>query len=103
MIFEPEKHLFLDISSTNIDTLVPSLYQCIETRSMEVFDCCLSHFRTTKSTSSSAKRLSPNCESLYATNASHRKPETFFKNIFFIELFPPHPPKENAQHNAALL
>jgi hypothetical protein len=30
-------HLFLDISSTNIDTLVSSLYQCVETRSMEVF------------------------------------------------------------------
>jgi hypothetical protein len=36
MIFEPEK-IFLDISSTNIDTLVPSLYQCVETRSIEVF------------------------------------------------------------------
>jgi hypothetical protein len=32
-----EKHLFLDISSINIDTLVPSLYQCVETRSIEVF------------------------------------------------------------------
>jgi hypothetical protein len=32
-----KKHLFLDISSTNIDTLVPSLYQCVETHSMEVF------------------------------------------------------------------
>jgi hypothetical protein len=31
------KHLFLDMSSTNIDTLVPSLYQCVETRSIEVF------------------------------------------------------------------
>jgi hypothetical protein len=31
-----EKHSFLDISSTNIDTLVPSLYQCVETRSIEV-------------------------------------------------------------------
>jgi hypothetical protein len=41
-----KKHLFLDISSTNIDTLVPSLYQCVETRSIEVFDSCLSHFRT---------------------------------------------------------
>jgi hypothetical protein len=29
--------LFLDISSTNIDTLVPSLYQRVETRSIEVF------------------------------------------------------------------
>jgi hypothetical protein len=27
-----EKHLFLDISSTNIDTLVPSLYQYVKTR-----------------------------------------------------------------------
>jgi hypothetical protein len=32
-----KKHLFLDISSTNIDTLAPSLYQCAETRSTEVF------------------------------------------------------------------
>jgi hypothetical protein len=32
-----KKHLFLDISSTNIDTFVPSLYQCVETRSIEVF------------------------------------------------------------------
>jgi hypothetical protein len=31
------KHLFLDISSANIDTLVPSLYQCVETRSIKVF------------------------------------------------------------------
>jgi hypothetical protein len=29
--------LFLDTSSTNIDTTVPSLYQCVETRSTEVF------------------------------------------------------------------
>jgi hypothetical protein len=32
-----KRHLFLDTSSTNIDTLVPLLYQCIETRSIEVF------------------------------------------------------------------
>jgi hypothetical protein len=32
-----KKHLFLNISSTNIDTLVPSLYQCIKTCSTEVF------------------------------------------------------------------
>jgi hypothetical protein len=32
-----EKHLFLDISPTNTDTLVPSRYQCVETRSIEVF------------------------------------------------------------------
>jgi cytidylate kinase len=32
-----KRNLFLDISSTNIDTLVPSLYQCVETRSKEAF------------------------------------------------------------------
>jgi hypothetical protein len=31
------EHLFLDIFSTNFDTLVPSLYQFLETRSIEVF------------------------------------------------------------------
>jgi hypothetical protein len=42
-----KKHLFLDISSTNIYTLVPLHYQCVETRSIEMFFfyCCLSHFR----------------------------------------------------------
>jgi hypothetical protein len=31
MIFEPgRKYLFFDLSSSNFDTLVPSLYQCIE-------------------------------------------------------------------------
>jgi hypothetical protein len=32
-----EKYLFLDIFCTNIDMLVPSLYQCVEPRSIEVF------------------------------------------------------------------
>jgi hypothetical protein len=32
-----KKHLFLNISSTNIETLVQSLYQCVKTRSTEVF------------------------------------------------------------------
>jgi hypothetical protein len=31
------KHLFLDMSSTNTDIYVPSLYYCIQTRSVEVF------------------------------------------------------------------
>jgi hypothetical protein len=43
MIFESgKKYLFFDISSRNIDTLVPSLYQCVETRSIEVFWLLLS-------------------------------------------------------------
>jgi hypothetical protein len=32
-----EKHLFLDISSTNIDIVVSSLCQCVETHSTQVF------------------------------------------------------------------
>jgi hypothetical protein len=32
-----KKRLFIDISSTNIGTLVPSLYQCVEAHSMKVF------------------------------------------------------------------
>jgi hypothetical protein len=74
-----KKRLFVYISSTNVDTLAPLLYQCVKTRSKEVsFDCCLSHFQTSISTSlSSAKRLAPSLEPLYATNTSHGKQETF--------------------------
>jgi hypothetical protein len=32
-----KKQLFLDIPSTSIHAIVPSLYQCVETRSIEVF------------------------------------------------------------------
>jgi hypothetical protein len=47
LIFEPgKKHLFLDISSLSSDTVVPLLYQCVETRSMQSFDFCLSQFHT---------------------------------------------------------
>jgi hypothetical protein len=54
-----EKHLFLDISSTNIDTLVPLLYQCIETRSIEVIWLFFSQFCTSISTSSSSAKCLP--------------------------------------------
>jgi hypothetical protein len=38
MILEPgKKYLSLDISSTNIDALVPLLYQFVKTHSIEVF------------------------------------------------------------------
>jgi hypothetical protein len=38
VIFEPgNKNLFLDTSPTNTDTLVPLLYQCVETHSTEAF------------------------------------------------------------------
>jgi hypothetical protein len=42
-----------------------------------LFDSCLSHFRISVSTSSSAKHLPPSCEPVYATNTSHRKQDTF--------------------------
>jgi hypothetical protein len=32
-----KQQLFLDISSTNTDTLVPTFYQCVEIRSIGVF------------------------------------------------------------------
>jgi hypothetical protein len=35
--WKEKKHLFFDITSAYIDTLVPSLYHCVETRSIEVF------------------------------------------------------------------
>jgi hypothetical protein len=94
-----KKHLFLGISSTNIDTLVPSLYQCVETRSKS-FDCCLSHFCTSISTSSSEKRLPYSCEQLYATNTSHRKREIFLWPFFAFSPFAHR--KKNAQQNSAL-
>jgi hypothetical protein len=73
-----EEHLFHDISSTNIDTLVPLLYQCVETRSMEAF------FNTVPATSAPpfeplviSETFATSCEPLYATNTSHHKQETF--------------------------
>jgi hypothetical protein len=41
-----KKHLFLGISSTNIDTLVPSLYQCVETGNVDVFCSVVSAIST---------------------------------------------------------
>jgi hypothetical protein len=76
------EEILLDISSTNIDTLGSWLYQCIETRSIEVFRLLSQplhhlvglHLRL----SNVSERISrPNCEPLYATNTSHIKQETF--------------------------
>jgi hypothetical protein len=41
-----------------------------------VFDCCLSLFLTSVSTSSSAKHLPPSCEEFYVKNTSHHIQET---------------------------
>jgi hypothetical protein len=76
------KYLFLDIRSTNTDTLVPSLYQCVETQSTEVFWLLsqppLHLVRHQLRLSNVPERISqPSCELLYTTNTSHHKQETF--------------------------
>jgi hypothetical protein len=72
-----KKHLFFDISSTNIDNTCPHRFtSASEPSAWKSSDCCLSHFHTSVSSSSpSAKRLSPSYEPLYATDTSHRKQE----------------------------
>jgi hypothetical protein len=67
-----KKHLFLDISATNNDTLAPLLCQCCETRNIEVFFFYffLIQFRTSVSTSS----RSANASKMDRRNGSHWGP-----------------------------
>jgi hypothetical protein len=86
--------------STNIDTLVPSLYQCLETRSIKVFWLLSQPLPHPISTSSSsAKRLPPSSVPLYATNTSYLKQDTFLHEypMYWVLL-----PSKNTQQNAAL-
>jgi hypothetical protein len=63
-------------------------------------DCCLSQFGTSVSTSSSsAKRLPPSCERLYAEKTSHHP--HFFMNIHCIESF--HPQKKHKRRCSSLV
>jgi hypothetical protein len=95
-----KKHLFLDISPTNTDTLVPSQYQCVETSSTEVFWV----------SSRPLPHLQLQC--LHQRNVCHPavnrftrqtfptvKRKHFFMNILCIESFCP---QKNARQNAAL-
>jgi hypothetical protein len=79
------------MSFINIDTLAPSLYQCVDAHSIQnSFDYFLSHFRTPVSASSSiAKRLPPrlNCFTRQTHPTVNRK--YFFMNIPCIESFCP--------------
>jgi hypothetical protein len=69
-----EKHLFLDISSSNSDTLIPSLYQCVETRSLEVFSLLSEPLPRFRFNLFIVSETSPSSfEPLYATNTSNRK------------------------------
>jgi hypothetical protein len=99
-----ENNLFLDISSTNIDTLVSSLYRCVETRSIEVF-WLLSHSlphligRHLKLSNVNERISQPSSEPLYATNTSHHIHDTFLYEYPFhwVVLL-----TKNAQQNDAL-
>jgi hypothetical protein len=87
-----EKHLSIDMSSTNIDTLVPSLYQCVETRSIEVFWLLsqpLPHLRFNLFVTSEtfATFLDPVGNSFTRQILPTVKTEHLFMNISFIESF----------------
>jgi hypothetical protein len=102
MILKPgKKHLFLDISSTNIDTFIPSPYQCVRTqhRSLFFFYYCLNHFRTSISTSSSLREfLDPVVNRFMRQTLSTINRRLFIINMFCIESFCP-----QKSHNRMLL
>jgi hypothetical protein len=88
-----EKHLcvFLNLFSTNIDTHVPSLYQCVETHGMVVFWLLpqpLLHLVGHHLQLANIEGISqPSCETFYTTNTSHHKQETYLYEYPCIELF----------------
>jgi hypothetical protein len=94
MIFEPGKGIHFSGYPSPTSIHLPHRF----TRASKSFDCCLRHFRTSDLTSSSARRLSPRCKSLYVKKTSHRK--HFFMKILCIESFCLHT-KKTAQQNVA--
>jgi hypothetical protein len=93
MTLEPGEN----ISTTNIDTLVSSLYQCVETRGIVfwLLSQPLPHLRFNLFVIS--EKFSTKSEPLYATNTSQYKQEIFM-NILCIEFLL----TKNAQQNTAL-
>jgi hypothetical protein len=78
-----KEYLLLDTSSIDIDTLVPSLYHCFETRGMEVFRMLsqplpnlVGHYQRTSYLLDRISR--PSLILIYFTTTFHRKQETFF-------------------------
>jgi hypothetical protein len=97
-----KRHLFLDICSTNTDTFVPSLYQCVETRSTEVFwlwsqplPHVVGHHLRLSNVLEGISR--PSCEPSYATFLTVNK-KYFVMNVLFIGPYA----HKNAQQNSAL-
>jgi hypothetical protein len=81
------RSLFLDISSTKIDTIIPSLYQCVKTCSLLTIVSAtpatpFHHLRL----SSVLERISrPSCEPLYAIKIPTVNRKHFFMNILCIK------------------
>jgi hypothetical protein len=91
MIFEPgEKHSFLDIASTDIDTRIPSLYQCVDTP--QSFYCCLSRLRAWSGIMHDFRTSFREYRDLIVNRFTRRKLQPvngkhFFMNILCIEFF----------------
>jgi hypothetical protein len=97
------KHLFLDISSTNTDTPVPSLYQCVETHNIEVFWLLSQPYMHVVGNqlllSSVLERMCrPNCERLYAINSSAVNKKISLRISFTLSPF-----AHEKSHNRTLL
>jgi hypothetical protein len=78
-IFEPGKSIYF--STYPPPTFIHMSHHftsALKPTAQKSFDCCLSHFCTYVSTSSSsAKHLPPSCQPFYVTHTSHHKQETF--------------------------
>jgi hypothetical protein len=100
-----EKYLFLDIFTANINTLVPSLYQYVKTRSIEVFwllsqPLPLLRFNLFVISETFITKVAisrPRCKTLYAINTSQSKRETF------IYEYPLHWVRQQKTHNSSLI
>jgi hypothetical protein len=86
------KHSFLDISFTNPDTLVSSLYQCVKTRNTEVSWLLSQRFNLFIMSETFVTKVTfswPSCEPPYTTNSPHLKQETvLYKHFLHWSLSP---------------
>jgi hypothetical protein len=78
------KKIFLDTSSTNPDTLAPSLYQCVETRSIGVFWLMSQGFQPLRH---QRNFCHPDVNHFTRQTFPTVNRKHFFMNILFIESF----------------
>jgi hypothetical protein len=101
-----EKHLFLDISSTNTDTLVPLLYRCVKIRSIDRSLLAVVSATSTPLSQplhhqqNSSHFLTHLWAALHDKHFPSKTGKHFFMNILCTESFCPQ--KKNAQQNAVL-